>query len=1062
MTNDEMRALLQTDYLYPDLNNLTREEEERQLRQGQFEPAAPGVGPGRFLNPGLIAGRVPGDAGEVGPNYSERLNARLAAHEDEMFGRYSQEQHFLNQRRQRLNEMLTPSGQPRPIQTPSFYETVQRQKAEFERARGPLTPQEEAEQTASAQRWNVQQRNQFAVPTGATTGPQRGPSAPVNQAPAPTAKELKSHFESIGAPVPEEVQQEIDKQEGITRPTQQTGAREIQGRLNRPATETMAGETPVVGMLGPSDAAGADTGNFMGQLNQLRESGALNEINTEEQFKEVLGSLSGAKVRGAQNTLNRVGELFMRDNMPSLYNRIMEEKAYSLALQPQQKEHYARAAMVAAELKKTQREEAVQDAFLNVLKFGLPSAQPETAAKQQIMNAKTSRELNGISWHDIKRLAVRANLPEEQRNRLFLGANTAQYENNPAKLAARIGVKLQGEGVYKISREARQYTEDARFALDLGLTPETALRKILKDSNITPKDKDYEQTVADISHVILTEYQPASDKAMSEAQTTLAETDAANRAEVARIVTPMPQTLSDPEGVRQLFSVRAETMESMRKYADQFEIMGVPHNRVEALRNRAQEMAGIPADMGVGLSKEQIVNDFIFPSLIRQYKGNPQLASAIAEQQELYNNDPSRVPELSQYIDAAVFAFGKGAKSLKEEVKLNKARITKENEAKNLITIFANDGTDKVALTAVNDETGQREIAAYNAAPTSAQKAQVLKESAKRIAGLGNAERSAEKDINILKGGKIPYYSIESVMPTGGEALDAMPVTIRNKEAVKVPMVESDWTGEDGIYKRILDNYFAYPEIYAKVKETTDEAKKQWDIDQVIKILPKKEKGYSSKERETIYQAQQQLAESGETFWTDWNKRRHINEIINTINGQNGKPEEEFNVNEPPEQQLERAEQAVKQQTATTQPAPAPTTAPKTIPKVTPILRSKTNPNEKMVFKDGKWTLQLAKPLKKVSSTVDDVVNKLVPGGLPPDVAKVVFNNIKDAILEGTPESAFTPREHEPAPINWDKLVPQWVKDKVVLDWSSQRERLIRDLREAEAAEAKTKEARTK
>lgn len=60
--------------------NETREERLARLRRGVFVSGTPwdnqgGVHPGKFFNPGRIAGTVPQGAGEVGPNY----NARVAA-----------------------------------------------------------------------------------------------------------------------------------------------------------------------------------------------------------------------------------------------------------------------------------------------------------------------------------------------------------------------------------------------------------------------------------------------------------------------------------------------------------------------------------------------------------------------------------------------------------------------------------------------------------------------------------------------------------------------------------------------------------------------------------------------------------------------------------------------------------------------------------------------------------------------------------------------------------------------------------------------------------------------
>ena len=53
----------------------TLRERQNRLRRGVFVPGRAGVGPGRYYNQSRIAGRVPQSAGNVGPDYNERIAA---------------------------------------------------------------------------------------------------------------------------------------------------------------------------------------------------------------------------------------------------------------------------------------------------------------------------------------------------------------------------------------------------------------------------------------------------------------------------------------------------------------------------------------------------------------------------------------------------------------------------------------------------------------------------------------------------------------------------------------------------------------------------------------------------------------------------------------------------------------------------------------------------------------------------------------------------------------------------------------------------------------------------
>jgi hypothetical protein len=116
---------------------VSEEERRRLLQRGTYVPGGMQVNPetgqpewgaGGFRNPGRVAGTVPESAGNVGPNYEERLMAMDVNRRDDFYGGFEQEQGAVGGGR---TPVATGSGQPQlgqqnGIESPAVQEARQR------------------------------------------------------------------------------------------------------------------------------------------------------------------------------------------------------------------------------------------------------------------------------------------------------------------------------------------------------------------------------------------------------------------------------------------------------------------------------------------------------------------------------------------------------------------------------------------------------------------------------------------------------------------------------------------------------------------------------------------------------------------------------------------------------------------------------------------------------------------------------------------------------------------------------------------------------------------------
>jgi len=773
-----MPAAINNPWKIPDI--VSQEERRRLLARGTYVNPGPTINPetgkpewtaGGFRNQGRIAGTVPESAGNVGPNYNERLAALDVNRMDDFFGQFTQEQYVDNQRRQRLQSMLPPTTPSYPFATTSEQQgKMDRAKSEFEtleRGGGPkvtnLLPGQESGSMINAP----------------------PPSAPITTQPG-------------GKPIAP--QTELQPVVPITPP--EAGAPEEQ--------------PPILGIFGQTGVTDKDTMNFLGQLEQSKA--ALEGINTKEDYEKFLKTLSGSEVPGMKGALNRAGEIFLQQNNPQLYSEIVEHEAYKLAIRPKEKAEYALLEQRRATNLERQRKAYAEEAILHSIGAGSALDHPVVATKKAITNAADIKDIGGLSWTALSETARQANLTDQQTRNLYIGANAATYRNNPANLLAKIGIEWPETEVRGINaKNVEKYNENVIDAVAGGMTAQDAIRDVLKSSGISPKSEEYRSLAFDVAHMVLTEQERIGSETLAEVKPLLAAADAPKQTIVNQNVSKLPQQLADATGVEQLFKDTTAGMQSTLDMINSIQGQGLlTKDAADAWRSMVQQRMSIPT-IASDWTKEQFDNA-IFTNLAHRFRNDGSMAAYISQQQALYNSDPvtfNRLnPGMTDYLDLAYASYGKGAKSYISEVEQRRQQIISDAQKRDELVAFQ-PGTSKVAITV--------------------------------------------RDAIVLKAGKIPKYTIKSVMPEGGDEIGAFPVTIRKMESI-IPQTEQDWTD----YFKVIDNdYTSYPEIHQKIKAVAEEAKQTWEEDKLAGLLGIPPNELTPAERKTISATQKSFGEPG-------------------------------------------------------------------------------------------------------------------------------------------------------------------------------------------------------
>lgn len=167
-----------------DTSMLTREQRLALQQRGVFQRSGNTINPqtgqpewtaGGFRNPMRIAGTVPQSAGEVGPNYEERLAAMDANRREDFFGGF-------------------PQGADNQVVGKEYNRILAERMADQTMNRQQQAQQGRALVNPLPSRLSARDRQQYIDQHPLT-----------ETAPAPTPAEMRSHLESIGQPVPADV-----------------------------------------------------------------------------------------------------------------------------------------------------------------------------------------------------------------------------------------------------------------------------------------------------------------------------------------------------------------------------------------------------------------------------------------------------------------------------------------------------------------------------------------------------------------------------------------------------------------------------------------------------------------------------------------------------------------------------------------------------------------------------------------------------------------------------------------------------------------------------------------
>jgi hypothetical protein len=326
--------------------------------------------------------------------------------------------------------------------------------------------------------------------------------------------------------------------------------------------------------------------------------------------------------------------------------------------------------------------------LLNVLTSPTPQrvVEPSSKLASDLKSAKSIEDA-GPAWSQLNRLATDYNVPAKSLQRLYIGRLAITYQS-PRELAEDIGVKLPQTPIDTFQRsDIAEHADAINNAINSGMTPDDALKSILKETGLSKGDKNYPQTVLNISLGIIDAYKADGESALAETQKAIAESETATLNRLAPRMNEVTVNSATPEGVRDLLAGQQQRFDQLMQTAEQAAATGDKDDMATsvALKQKAFQEIGF-ASRPLNMSAEQIKQAAI-RHMIDTYQGDPQSRTFLEAQL-----DPAkRNPDFDQYLAPIVPEFRKGAKAfeVKEAQEQDKRdKITKEATDKGLVTRF--------------------------------------------------------------------------------------------------------------------------------------------------------------------------------------------------------------------------------------------------------------------------------------------------------------------------------------------------------------------------------------
>jgi hypothetical protein len=264
-------------------------------------------------------------------------------------------------------------------------------------------------------------------------------------------------------------------------------------------------------------------------------------------------------------------------------------------------------------------------------------------------------------------------------------------------------------------------------ALDKKLSPDVALKEILRESGKEPTDKGYPQMALDIAFGIWRAYQDAGNMALPNFRAAITNAQGNTLARIAPQITAVAQNVTEPEGVKELLIGQQQRMDSLMLKSEVAQAGGTGMAPLSPLlKSRAFTEMGLPP-VFKDMSAEEIKTTVLL-NLMDKNRGNPQVVADLTDQL----NPVSRNPEIDRMLDMVPPLWWKGQKSLQEEFAKKDAerkKVADENLKNNLVTAWDNEGKP---VTFEQTPEGLANAEAYRKAPAFEKVAIAKNEEARR------------------------------------------------------------------------------------------------------------------------------------------------------------------------------------------------------------------------------------------------------------------------------------------------------------------------------------------
>ncbi len=347
-----------------------------------------------------------------------------------------------------------------------------------------------------------------------------------------------------------------------------------------------------------------------------------------------------------------------------------------------------------------------------------PRPQPTTQTANEVEKANTISDVKQ-TWNQTQNLATRFNIPDNTRNRLFLGELVSSYDN-PMELVRDVGVELP-ETIASVSQsKIADYANDIRDAIAANLPPDEAVKKILADSKMEPTDKGYPQLAMDVATGVWQTYKNEGETALTESKATINQSKAATRSNVAAQTAALVQQLPYADAFRNMITTRQEAVSQALRLRDAAEASGTKWaGRTPEFQAKVLEQFGLNK-MLYSDQDSDTIKSMILTNLMESNKGNPSIQGYIADQMTKENRDPA----LEQFLDAGVIQFREGKKSAQAEYEKTQKEHKAEDETNDKQGYFTfRDPDGKVKALIPKDSEGVAEMAILKDLPTWAQDA---------------------------------------------------------------------------------------------------------------------------------------------------------------------------------------------------------------------------------------------------------------------------------------------------------------------------------------------------